>query len=215
MNIRNHIRGAISDGLVANFAILSGQSGVVFHDENEFIPFAVLNYNSDVGYFDMSRHPEFHCECENENPETLHYGRDYSEDWKPLIWADDGGNLTLIGDTWNAADLYQALHAFLFDGVTNAEEISQDDPAWGHMRRIDWAVEEYREYVPGAKKLTKERVANTIRAAARRGAIRGCTQDDRSEWYFRPAAFRGWLVKTAIEKRGRPKRSNAIQEEKS
>jgi len=203
MNIRNHIRQAIVDGLDAHVTQRYGQAGAIFHDENEFIPFDDLNFNSEYGYFRISLLPDIERDCTNENPDTLHLGKDYSEDWKPLIWADGGGNLAMIGDPWNAADLYQALHAYLFGGSLDAEKISENDPAWDYMKRIDWAIDEYREYIPGAKRRTRDRVGNTIRAAATRGAIRGAVQDDIGNWKFRPATFRGWLVKTARETRGR------------
>ncbi len=203
MNIRGHIRKAINDGLPAEFAQHAGKAGILFYDERKFIPFDDLNYNSIYGYYRISLLPNIQRECTNENPETLHYGKDFGADWKPIVWADSGGNLNMIGDIWQAADLYQALGRLLLQGEINPEEISENDASWDYMKRIDWAVKEYRDFTQDNR--PDDQIANSIRAAANRGAIGGCSQDGRGAWYFRPASFRGWLAKTRDEKRGRPR----------
>lgn len=202
MNIRNQMRSAIHDGLSATFAQQEGKAGVIFHDENEFIPFDDLNYNSEYGYYRLSQFPDLQRDFTNDNPETLHYGKDFP-DWKPIVWADSGGNLCLIGDVWQAADLYQALGRLLLHGEADGEEISENDTSWDYMKRIDWAVKEYRDCMDDER--SDAQIANTIRAAADRGAIHGCSQTESGAWYFRPPAFGGWLVKTRDEKRGRPR----------
>lgn len=206
MNIRDHIRKAITAGLSAEFYQQGGKAGILFYDENEFIPFDDLNYNSTYGYYRIGLLPDIERECTNDNPETLHYGKDFGDDWRPIIWADSGGNLQMIGDIWQAADLYQALARLLVHGEIDHEEISENDCSWDYMKRIDWAVKEYREIMTWVEDdRTDDQIANTIRAAANRGAIWGCSQDSRGAWYFRPESFRGWLVKTRDEKRGRPR----------
>lgn len=200
MNIRDHIRKAIAGGLPAQFSQQDGLAGVLFHDENEFIPFDDLNYNNEYGYYRLSQFPDLQRDCTNENPETLHYGKDF-HDWRPLIWADSGGNLNMIGDIWQAADLYQALSKLLKNGEVDPEEISENDAQWDYMKRTDWAVKEYREFMNDDR--SDSEIANTIRVAADNGRIHGCSQDSRGAWHFRPQAFRGWLVKTRDEKRGR------------
>ena len=203
MNIRDHIRKAITGGLPAEFAQHAGKAGVLFYDENEFIPFDDLNVNAEYGYYRLSQFPNLQRECTNDNPETLHYGKDFGDDWKPIIWADSGGNLSMIGEVWQAADLYQALGRLLLQGEIEPEEISENDASWDYMKRIDWAVKEYRDFTQDNR--PDDQIANSIRAAAHRGAIWGCSQDSRGAWYFRPEAFRCWLVKTRDEKRGRPR----------
>ena len=202
MNIRDHIRKAITEGLPAHFAQQEGKAGVFFHDENEFIPFDDLNVNQEYGYYRLSQFPDVQRDCTNENPETLHYGKDF-HDWKPLIWADSGGNLNMVGDVWQAADLYQALGRLLLHGETDPEEISENDSQWDYMKRIDWAIAEYRTFTGDER--PDEKIGNTIRVAADKKRIRGCSRDSRGNWYFRPAPFRGWLIKTRDEKRGRPR----------
>lgn len=202
MNIRDHVRNAIHEGLPATVTQQNGLSGVLFHDESEFIPFDNLNYNQEYGYYQISLFPNIAHDCTNDNPEALHWGKDF-DDWRPLIWADSGGNLTMVGDIHQAADLYQALGRLLLHGEHDAEEISENDSAWDYMKRMDWAIKEYREWVGDNR--SDDQIGNTIRAAARRHAIRGSSQDSKGAWYFRPAPFRGWLVKSRDEDRGRPR----------
>lgn len=205
MNIRDHIRRAITGGLPAEFAQRNGEAGILFHDEGEFIPFSDLNYSNTYGYFRISQLPDIDRDCTNENPETLHYGKDFSDEWRPIIWADSGGTLSMIGDIWQVADLYQALGRLLMHGENDSEEISENDTQWDYMKRIDWAIREYRDFFgdsrPGAE------IGNTIRAAAHAKRIWGCSQDSTGAWYFRPECFRGWLTKTCNEKRGRSQKN--------
>lgn len=210
MNIRDHIRSAIVDGLPAEFTQREGKAGILFHDENEFVPFDDLNYNNEYGYYRQSQLPTVQGDCTSENPETLHWGKDFGDDWKPIIWADSVGNLELIGDIWQAADLYQALGRLLLHNENDPEEISENDASWSYMKRMDWAIREYRDYIGDTR--TDDQIGNTIRAAARNKRVWGCSQDSRGNWYFRPESFRGWLVKTREEARGRAREiSNLIE----
>lgn len=194
-----HVLSAIRGGLAATMTQRNGVSGVIFHDENEFIPFTDLNYNNEYGYYRMSRFPDIQRDCTNENRENIHRGVGFSDNWHPYIWSDSGGNLTLLGDDYQVADLYQALKAFVERGELDPEEISEDDPAWDYMRGIDWAIDEAISY---GWTQTREQVADTIRAAARRGAINGASQSESGKWYFNRPKFRGWLVKEENHKRG-------------
>lgn len=205
MNIRDHIRKAIHTGLPANFTQQSGKAGALFHDDNEFIPFDDLNYNNEYGYYRLSQFPNLQRGCTNGNQETLHYGSDFGDNWRPIIWADSGGNLNMIGDIWQAADLYQALGRLLIHGEIDPEEISENDSSWDYMKRIDWAIREYRDFFGDGR--PDAEIGNTIRSAANAKRIWGCSQDSRGNWYFRPESYRGWLVKTRDEKRGRPRKT--------
>lgn len=207
-NIRDHVRKAINAGLLATMTQQSGVSGVLFADENEFIPFGDLNYNNEYGYYRLSLFPDIQRDCENDNPERIHKGADFHE-WVPLIWSDSGGDLTLLGDDYQLADLYQALGDYLLHGKVDDEEVSEDDPMWSYMRRIDWAIGEFRDFFPDDTR-TDDKIANTIRAAAAAGRIRGAKLGESGNWYFNPPRFRGWLVKTRDEKRGRPRRAVAV-----
>jgi len=102
MNIRDHVRSELKS-LPASFAQRGGQAGVIFHDENEFIPFDDLNYNSEYGYYRLSQFPNLQRDCTNENPETLHYGKDFP-DWK-LFMPSGGGNFAELISTPPNLDL--------------------------------------------------------------------------------------------------------------
>lgn len=194
-----HVLASVRDGLPATMTQQNGVSGVIFHDENEFIPFVDLNYNSEYGYYRMSKFPDLQRDCTNENRENIHRGVDFSEGWQPYIWSDSGGNLTLLGEDYQLADLYQSLKAFLERGELDPEPISEDDPSWDYMRGIDWAIDEMLAYTGGSD---RAKVADTIRAAARRGAINGAKQSDGGKWYFNRPKFRGWMIREENHKPG-------------
>lgn len=217
MNIREHVLKAINAGLEAKKTQRDGVSGVLFTGpdsapvigpdsppDSDFIPFHDLNYNDEYGYYQMSVFPGLQRDCTNENPETLHRGN-YGEGWMPLVWADSGGNLTLVGDDHEAADLYQALKLFFEKGEFDPEPVGEDDWAWGYMKGIEWAVEQAQDY---GWEQEVDRIADTIRTAARRGSIHGATQEPKTgRWKFNPPKFRGWLIKEEAHKRG-PKPKN-------
>lgn len=100
-----------------------------------------------------------------------------------------------------AADLYQALGRLLLHGELDDEQIREEDPAWPYMKPMRWAIQEYRNYIGDEREDSD--IGNTIRAAARNKRIRRASQDEAGNWYFYPASFRGWLVKTREEARGR------------
>lgn len=212
MNIREHVLKAINGGLAAKQTQRDGVSGVLFTGpdsppDGEFIPHSDLNYNNEFGYYQISQFPDIARDCTNENPENLHRG-EWPDGWSPLIWSDSGGNLTMVGEDYQAADLYQALRLYFERGELDPERITEDDWAWDYMKGIDWAVREAQDY---GWTQSREQIADTIRTAARRGNINGATQGpDTKKWYFNPAKFRGWLVREDAHKPG-PKPS-AIEE---
>lgn len=201
MNIRIHALRSIRHKMPARFDVQAGAAGIVFEDENEFIPFADLGYNPEYGYFRMSALPNVASDCTNENPETIHRIEEPGDEDPMFAWCDSDGDPHLIGEWWQVADLYAALHAALHDGVL-AEPIDRLDPAWGNHFTITRAVQEALEFGYGND---AEQMADTIRAAARAGRIRGATQDDAGRWTVPAATFRDWLIRSQQERRGRPK----------
>ena len=204
MNIRQHLLKSILSGLPARFDVQGAVSGVLFEDEQEFIPLSDLGYSSEIGYYRLSRFPAAANECDNSNPETIRLLADSDGDGQtPLyVWMDADGEPHMLGELHQAADLYSALGALLHDGRTTGEPISEHDPAWGQNYDIRQAVEEAIVYGYGSD---RERLADSIRAAARAGRIRGATNVD-GRWSIPPLTLRGWLVRSREEKRGRPRR---------
>ncbi len=81
------------------------------------------------------------------------------------------------------------------------EPVGEYDPAWRQNYRIAQAVQKALEFGYAAD---PAQIADSIRAAARRGAIRGAVQVD-GEWSIPKLTLRGWLVRSRDEKRGRPR----------
>jgi len=204
MNIRQHLLKSILSGLPARFDVQGAVSGVLFEDEQEFIPLSDLGYSSELGYYRLSAFPDALSETTNENPETVHLleGSDANGQAPLYVWMDSDGYPHHLGELHQAADLYAALGALLHDGRTSGESVSEFDPAWGQNYNIAKAVEEAIAYGYGSD---REQLADSIRAAARAGRIRGATQVD-GRWSIPPLTLRGWLVRSREEKRGRPRR---------
>lgn len=200
MNIRQHALRSIRHGLPAHFDVQAGISGIVFEDEGEFIPFSDLGYNPKYGYSRLSALPDVPSDCTNENPETIHQIEEPGDEEPMFAWLDGDGDPHLIGEWWQVADLYAALGAALAGQL--AEPIDRLDPAWGNHYTIAEAVKEAIDYGYGND---ATQMADTIRAAARNGRIRGAAQDQAGRWTVPASTFRGWLVRSQQEQRRRPK----------
>ncbi len=85
---------------------------------------------------------------------------------------------------------------------TLSEPIDRLDPAWGNHYSIARAVAEAMEY---GYSTDPAQMADTIRAAARAGRIRGAAQGDDGRWTVPATTFRAWLMRSQAETRGRPK----------
>lgn len=204
MNIRLHALRAIRTGLPARFDVQAETPGILFQDEGEFIPFYDLGYNSRIGYYRLSAFPDVQSECESDNPETIHVLAESGEFPGDCmyVWADKDGDLHMLGELHEVADLYNALADLLMNFRCAPDPIGEHDPAWGRNIDIARAVEEAIAYgLTG----DGDTIAARIRAAAARGSIRGATQVD-GRWSIPPLTLRGWLVRTRDEKRGRPRR---------
>ena len=206
MNIREHTLKSIRDGMPARFAVEGGAAGVQFlADDQEFIEFDDLGYATDLGYYRLSAFPHVQSDCTNENPETIHRHEALGNDVDMFVWMDGDGYPHMLGELHQVADLYRALHSFLFDGALHPEPIDEFDPAWGQSYDIADAVAE--AIAAGYAEDTDVRqTADTIRAAARRGSIRGARQIG-SKWMLPKLTFRHWLLRSRGETRGRPKKN--------
>ena len=125
-----------------------------------------------------------------------------SDQGEPMFaWRDNSGYMHILGERAEVSELHAALGALL-SGACEPDTISEYDPAWGHNYSIAQAVEEAIAYGYGAD---RERMADSIRAACRRGAIRGAALVG-GKWSIPPRTLRGWLVKRDTERRGRPRK---------
>lgn len=204
MNIRQHVLKSIYSGMPARFAVRGVVPGVQFlADDAEFVEFDDLGYNATYGYFRLSALPGVVSDCTNDNPETIHLYADGEKGEPMYVWMDCDGYPHMIGERHQVADLYAALGAALA-GRLDPEPVSEFDSAWGQNYTIAAAVNEAINfgYSDGSD---AAQVADSIRAAARRGAIRGAQMVD-GKWSLPRLTLRGWLVRSRDERRGRRRR---------
>ena len=117
-----------------------------------------------------------------------------------LVTAD--GDPYLIGEWSELLDLHAALSAAI--AGTLSDPIDRLDPAWGNHYSIARAVQEAIEY---GYSTDATQIADTIRAAARNGRIRGAAQDPAGRWTVPATTLRAWLIRSQEETRGRPKQA--------
>ena len=119
---------------------------------------------------------------------------------EPLfVWQTADGDALLLGTFGECADI-----ALAITGMINGEpvaDMSQYDAAITPVWTVEEAVAEAQSlgYDGDPVQLT-----NTIRAAARRGSIRGATQIE-GRWQLPRRTFRHWLQRHMAESRGRPR----------
>lgn len=134
---------------------------------------------------------------------TIHPVADDTPDTPPMFaLVTQDGDPYLIGEWSELIDLHAALTATIAGALS--EPIDRLDPAWGNHYSIARAVAEAMEY---GYANDAPQMADTIRAAARAGRIRGAAQDPAGRWTVPATTFRGWLVRSADEQRGRPKQA--------
>ncbi len=143
---------------------------------------------------------------------TIHPVTDTAPDMPQMFALVTGdGDPYLIGEWHELIDLHAALTNAIAGNL--AEPIDRLDPAWGNHYSIARAVQEAISYGYGNSPITVDpaQVADTIRAAARNGRIRGAVHDPAGRWTVPASTFRGWLVRSLSETRGRPKQQAVEQ----
>lgn len=190
-NIRTHVLRSIREGMEASFAVQNGWSGVLFHDEKEFIPFSNLGYNAELGYFRIALFSNEKNETTPDNPETIHRC-DYP-DWEAYAWLDADGFAHLLGEPYQMADLHAALGAFLHRGKLAPEVVDPDDPAWGQSISLEEAV------LRAAEAGYAGNVIGAIRKAAGDRTIPGSYRTGTGAWRFNQRKFLHWLNTSAEE----------------
>lgn len=184
------------EGGGAVYATANGKSGIVFTDENKFIEWRDLGYNSTLGFFRLSQFPNQPNETKHEHwtvhPLTLD---DPSDTWRPFALFDGDGSGFVVGERWQLEEMYYRIGRFLFYDELD-EPIDQHDEGLGwRWYSISEAVQMAHEYDPDEYP-RGERTAERIRRAAQRGTLtHRKTQTGR--YKFLAARFRGWLVRNA------------------
>jgi hypothetical protein len=190
MNIREHVLGSIRGGMAASFAVRESVAGVLFEDEGEFISLDDLGYSRETGYFRRSLFPDAPSETDNATPYTVHPAMtpDGRQAW---VLADESGHLTMLGETWQVADLVAALQCFLATGSHDPEPISEFDPAWGAPLTMGEAV----AYITHHGWPSRSADA-TLRRAAAEGRVPGARKDTTgTRWVFSRKGLNAWLAR--------------------
>ena len=105
-----------------------------------------------------------------------------------FAWVTPDGDPLLIGEHAVVVALAAAIANYMAGDL--GEPLSEYDPAWGHTYSIADAV---AEALDAGYTDDPAQMANTIRAAAAGGRIRGASQDPRGRWRLPKRTFRHWL----------------------
>lgn len=188
--IQEMIQDYIRDTGQAHLEHRNGYHGVVFHDEDEFIPLADLGYNQQIGFYRLSRFPDEENQSLPYAPWAVHPVK--TDAGLPVMYAlvsSDGHGL-LLGERWQVEQAVAVLQRFLATGQTAAPIM---DEALGQFwLTISEACEMAHEHDPQEFPLD-ESLQFRIRQAARRGSLRGAQQTPSGRWKFQPRLFRHWL----------------------
>lgn len=191
-NIREHIREYEAETGLAGRTVQNGRAGVLFLDEDEFIPFADLGLNHDLGFYRLSQFPDATNEADSANDWTVHPVVT-DDNWRAYALLDSDGYGFLLGENWQMADALAALRAAVEHGVM-AEPIHDDAEELGtRWLSIAEACQEAHAYDPDEYPLD-DNLSYRIRQAARRGTISGTAQGPSGRWKFQARRFRHWLV---------------------
>lgn len=200
--IQDLISDYIQDSGMARLETVDGVRGVLFLDENEFIPWRDLGYNSTYGFYRLSHLPNVENETEYATW-TIHplINNDPDDDWRPFVLLDSDGNGILLGDRWQVEELLPVLQAFLERGVV--DEPVDDEVIGVKYFTIAEACEEAYGYDPIAYPYhtpeEQDRLRRRLQRNIQRGNLWGVKQDPQNRYKIRASAFRGWLVKKAID----------------
>lgn len=188
INIQGKIENYIEEtGSASWYFHPSEGQGVIFHDDNQFIPISDLAYNSRLGFFQVSRFPDETREAEYMEPHTEFKTASFTtfsgeEDY--TVWAaipDDMTGGLIIGEWSSVLSLHAALSRLVDTGQVD-EEIDEDDERLNHRwLNVSEAASEYA--VP----------VDTVRYAAREGLILKAEKQG-NEWRFPERQFKQWVA---------------------
>ena len=190
--IRTMIDQYIRHGGSAQYATVGGEHGVLFtNDAAQFVPWSAIGYSQELGFFDSRQFP---AESTTAAPPqyTIHPVSG-AGGWQAVALIDEGGHGYLIGETWQAWELYHALGAFLHRHEA-ATPLDEDAEELGHQwLTVAEAVQLAHEHNAAKYPLTNA-TAETIRRAAQRGKIK-YSKGPGGRYKFHAARFRGWLLR--------------------
>lgn len=188
-NIRDTVEEYIKETGGARFEDRQGEGfGVVFHDENEFFLLSDLAYNSDLGFFRVSRFPNQPriAEYKEEQLPPVKFSTvQFPNDGLTFfgLVTDDETKGYIIGPMEEVLAAHAALTRLIESGKAD-EETHDLDQRLGHIwLSVSEASEQFN--VP----------ADTVRYAARNGHISMAEKRRKRDWTFPQRRFLYWLAK--------------------
>lgn len=196
MYIQDMISEYIQETGLARVETRGGVGGVLFLDENEFIPWGDLGFSRLYGFFRRSVLHDVESEAEYATW-TIHPLEGSDQDGQEPMWvllsADGYGYL--LGERWQVAELLPVLTAFL-EGGQHAEMV--DDEAIGaRYLSIAEACALAYEYdplkYPCSTPEEQDRLRRRLQRNIQRGNVLGVKRDPMGRYQIRESSFMGWL----------------------
>lgn len=190
-NIRQRLTADMIDGKIEGHYEINDalEPGVQFRHLG-FIRLQDLGHNQERGYFDRRRWPEAPSDYTNERTDLIHpYDDDADDGWEAYVWETDGGNLSMLGERWQIADLYQALGEFLRGETPPAEEIDDYDTRWGYP----YTIAEAALHCAIVWELSRQECMEILKWACESGKIKGARRDDTGRWFFGKRALQAYM----------------------
>lgn len=187
MYIKSSIEQFIADGGPARIVEQNGQAGVLFTDENEFIPWGDLGYNADLGYFQRSLFPDVHDESGVHFQAVKFRENDGEDDY--TMWAvcpDDYTDSLIIGEWGTVVHLYHVLKRLVESGG-EAEMVDVLDERLGHPWMTPAEAARF-----AAERLGISITDRAIRYACERGDIPKASRET-GNWRVPQRTFLSWL----------------------
>lgn len=194
MNIQSAVNEYIEETGFARTETRDGVDGVLFLDENQFIPWDDLGYSRLYGFFQKSVLQD----VEAEYPAwSIHPLEGSERDGEPLwVLMDSDGYGHLIGDKQQVSELLPVLAAFLERG--EHAEVVDDEVIGARYLSIAEACALANEYdyvgYPYHTPEEQDRLRRRLQRNIQRGNIPGVKQDPQGRYRIRATSFRGWLI---------------------
>lgn len=196
--IQTLISEFIESGGLAHVTTQNGNGGVLFTDDNQFIPWLDLGYSSEYGFYQISRLPNIENEA-SYSTWSIHplVGSENSYGVPLYVLLDADGYGFLLGERWQVAELLPVVQQFMATG--EASEPVDDEVIGVKYYSIAEACAVAHEYDPAKYPYTtpgdQDRLRRRIQQLIRRGNIYGTKKDPQGFYRIRATAFRGWLSK--------------------
>lgn len=201
MYIQDMISEYIQETGLARVETRGGVGGVLFLDENQFIPWDNLGFSRLYGFFQKSVLQDVEDEAEYATW-TIHplEGSDQEGEMMYVLMDSDGHGF-LLGERWQVSELLPVLTAFLEQGVY--DEPVDDESIGARYLSIAEACALASEYNPTEYPYTtpeeQDRLRRRLQRNIQRGNIYGVKRDPQGRYRLRATSFRGWLANSSEE----------------